>query len=491
MRPPVVLGSSGDCTAMATVAGERMDDVGGVADHQHASLGGRAEEDDRRVGKYARAVAAEEVELVSTKPTSALPARCDDVHIEPRVLGILSCAVRSVCIGSARMPEFDVAVVGAGPAGSVAAALLAGRGMSVALIDATTFPREKLCGDFISYDAAPVLDYLGVWSGVLAAGATPIERASVVAGRTSRAFELPARSFALSRYCLDAMLVEIAARAGARPCLGWRVTDTKFDGQRHLITVSTADGVAHLKATVVIAAWGRWSRLDLNARRALLKNTEPHFGVAQYGTARPHASHESVDLFAFRGGYVGVVDIENRRANLCGLVTGPFLKESRGRLSDWLNRAAKSAPLLAMEISLSQPLDVAVRVSNPVVFCQRSPVVNHMLAVGDAAIVLPPLIGGGIATAVQTALLAAKASLRLVARVEARAAIELDYNRAVTELLRARTRWAAALNWLLSRPRACEYALRMARPHIIWEALVRQTRSELTMVESMTREWRG
>ena len=58
--------------------------------------------------------------------------------------------------------DCDVAIIGAGPAGSTLAALLAGAGVSVALIDRDVFPRDKLCGEFLSYDALPILDSIGV-----------------------------------------------------------------------------------------------------------------------------------------------------------------------------------------------------------------------------------------------------------------------------------------------------------------------------------------
>ena len=66
------------------------------------------------------------------------------------------------------MTEFDVAIVGAGPAGCSTAITLAQRGCNVALIDRAVFPREKLCGDFLNPINWPVLDELAVSQDVLA-----------------------------------------------------------------------------------------------------------------------------------------------------------------------------------------------------------------------------------------------------------------------------------------------------------------------------------
>ena len=58
------------------------------------------------------------------------------------------------------MPKYDVAVVGAGPAGSATAALLAERGFSVALLDRARFPRDKPCAEYVSPEACRMLDRL-------------------------------------------------------------------------------------------------------------------------------------------------------------------------------------------------------------------------------------------------------------------------------------------------------------------------------------------
>jgi menaquinone-9 beta-reductase len=75
----------------------------------------------------------------------------------------------------------DVVIVGAGPAGAAAAILLAERGAGVILLDRAEFPRPKICGEYLSPEAARVLDRLGVLKDVDAAGAQPLAGMRIVA----------------------------------------------------------------------------------------------------------------------------------------------------------------------------------------------------------------------------------------------------------------------------------------------------------------------
>ncbi len=79
------------------------------------------------------------------------------------------------------MKLIDVVVVGAGPAGAATAILLAERGWSVALLDKAGFPRPKICGEYLSPEAARILDRLGVLKTVDQAGGQPLRGMRIVA----------------------------------------------------------------------------------------------------------------------------------------------------------------------------------------------------------------------------------------------------------------------------------------------------------------------
>lgn len=122
--------------------------------------------------------------------------------------------------------DADVAIVGAGPAGSIAAALIAGEGFDVLLVDRHAFPRPKPCGDCLSPEASRVLDRLGVLEHVTAAGPARLEGWRVV-GPSGAAFDARfidicdgdariASALAIERSRLDAVLLDHAVRAGAR-----------------------------------------------------------------------------------------------------------------------------------------------------------------------------------------------------------------------------------------------------------------------------------
>src|ERR1700744_1336979 len=110
---------------------------------------------------------------------------------------------------------YDAMIIGAGPAGSAAAQLLAQAGWSVALIEKAQFPRRKVCGEFISATTMPVLQSCGITASFIAAAGPPVTRVGIYAGNAMlRAPREQVWGRALGREHLDVMLRDAAVTAG-------------------------------------------------------------------------------------------------------------------------------------------------------------------------------------------------------------------------------------------------------------------------------------
>ena len=157
---------------------------------------------------------------------------------------------------------FDAVVVGAGPAGSVAALVLARGGARVALADKASFPRDKACGDLVGPRGVQVLAELGV--GVPDAGQGSDLLAVGPSGRASKLPAFPGRSYAdhgvvVPRLVFDNALREAAVAAGAVPVQA-RITAVDADGDGIVRAVIASDG-RRLAADVIIGADGALSPL--------------------------------------------------------------------------------------------------------------------------------------------------------------------------------------------------------------------------------------
>ncbi|MFN7990069.1 MAG: FAD-dependent monooxygenase [Thermoanaerobaculia bacterium] len=295
----------------------------------------------------------------------------------------------------------DAVVVGASLAGSAAATVLARAGARVALVDKATFPRPKTCGELLSPDGVAVLARLGLDGEVRSSGAATIRRFSLVRPDGARVTgRLPAPALSLSRERLDAIVLDGARAAGAGAHLGEAVVS--IDGSLATgFTVRTASRT--LEARAVLGAWGRYSPLDGRLGRPFFGAPAPLFGFKKFLAGEAGRKlDDRVVLHVFRGGYLGLSLVEGGRVSLGALTTPEIAREAHHDFDRLLERLRDEFPALAAGLEGLVPEPGPALVSEPVHLGRREAVVGDLLLAGDAAGVVDPWTGSGMALALRT-----------------------------------------------------------------------------------------
>jgi flavin-dependent dehydrogenase len=325
--------------------------------------------------------------------------------------------------GSTESAAFDVLVVGAGPAGSATAALLAREGYSVAAVDRAAFPRDKACSEYMGPETVRILARLGVLDQVEATGATPLEGTEVTAARGARlrgvfalAGHQPFRSTGLSvsRRILDAALVEAAVRAGARLLEHTAVEELVYDrGAVGGAVVRESDGTRRtIRARLTVGADGLRS---IVARR---------IGRARYGLPRRlgFVAHldgvegmaRSAELFVGREGYVGLNPIGGGRTNVALVVPVSHAPKARGRAEEFFLEMIRQFPQVGMRVERAS-LARRVMVTGPFAASAGRVIAHGAALVGDAADFFDPFTGEGIFSALRGAELLAECAAEALA----------------------------------------------------------------------------
>jgi hypothetical protein len=277
-----------------------------------------------------------------------------------------------------------ITTIGGGPAGSAAAIAARALGARVELFEKSRTPRHKVCGEFLSQGIVPILDQLGVWHTVQSAGAASIRRVALHFPRTEKRAALPEAGFGLSRFALDAILLQRAVETGAhlRRCSG-------MNGPRRVILAS-----------------GRVATTTPGSRGDRLFGFKAHFEGPQ---------DDAVELFFARGIYVGVSSIEGGRTNVCGLAREHLLAENG---FDYDATCSTIPALSARLLPLNRCMDWLT--VGPVLYSNnlRAPGCDEVYLAGDALAFVDPFTGTGITNAVFSGELAGRCAAQGIPSAE-------------------------------------------------------------------------
>jgi flavin-dependent dehydrogenase len=309
----------------------------------------------------------------------------------------------------------DVLIAGGGPAGSVAAIVLARAGARVLIVDRETFPRDKLCGDTLNPGAIRLLASLGLSGGPLET-AKPLAGMIVTGGRQriEARYPAPQVGLALTRVDLDAWLLEHAIAAGARFESGLIARRPLLDGAhgRPLVRGLALDRRAagtpiRMPATLTIAADGRPSTIARSVDLASHPFRPRRWAFGVYANGIDEVG-DLGEMHVRPNYYLGIAPLAGGVCNVC-VVTGP---RPQGRSPmEIVRRAIDADPDIARRFHRAE-FAGRVRVLGPLAVNARAPGISGLLLAGDAAGFVDPMTGDGLSLAMRSAQLAADEALR-------------------------------------------------------------------------------
>lgn len=383
--------------------------------------------------------------------------------------------------------NYDVIIAGGGPAGSSLAIRLALNGKRVLLAEQKRFPREKLCGEFISPECLAQFSELGVLEQMLEPGGTRLTDTVFYSVR-GRAVNVPSAWFGdggqaalgLSRAEMDARLLARARAVGVEVFEETSVIGLSESGG--IITgvrLRTSERTAHeVRAELTVDATGRGRALArLCSNSASREPSRAPFVAFKAHMVDAQIQPGHCEIYVYRGGYGGVNAVEGGRFNHCFIVRADLVRGldndaervvreivmTNQRARQTLGEARTVTPWLAVALPWYGRRELVPR--------------NGLITIGDAASFIDPFTGSGMLMALESGEIASAAILRWKEGAQALTLFAEDYRKAYEQRFHQRLRVSRWLRHAAFMPRLAATMVRgLSRSESLRRRLARATR---------------
>jgi flavin-dependent dehydrogenase len=306
----------------------------------------------------------------------------------------------------------EILIIGGGPAGSAASMYLAGYGFDVCIIEKKIFPRETLCGEFLSGEILKNLENLGINREFLLLNPNCIRsfRLFLENGKTFSG-DFPFDAFGMKRSLFDSFLLSSARIKGVKVIQPAEAREIYKEGEEFAVKIKEQNGgELVLKTSLVIAAYGKQNALDTKLRRSFSRRKTGFVGIKYHVNNEyfnPFDKRE-IHLYTGKNIYCGINYVDDQTLTLCFLQhrdgSGGSFKQP---LRDLFN-LNKSFGKILKETFFDIINEQKVYGTGNIYFGRRKKVEEGIIMIGDAAGVISPFAGDGIGMAFESAKLAAE-----------------------------------------------------------------------------------
>jgi flavin-dependent dehydrogenase len=318
--------------------------------------------------------------------------------------------------------NFDVIIIGGGLAGLCNAIHLSKFGKKVLLIERNEYPKHKVCGEYISNEVLPYLEFLGI--DPFNFGAVKIDKFQLSTTKGNLiAAKLPLGGFGISRYALDFELSKKAIKKGVFILKDIVLNVDYFNDS---FSIQTKENITYT-SKITIGAFGKRSLLDVKMNRNFIQKKSPYLAVKLH--VKGIFPEDLVALHNFKGGYCGVSKVENNAINLCYITNFSSFKEYKN-IDDFQTKVVFKNQFLKKIFNASEALFEKPLTISQISFETKKPIENHMIMCGDSAGMIHPLCGNGMSMAIQSAQIASKLILNYIeGEISSRTELEKRYLR--------------------------------------------------------------
>lgn len=300
---------------------------------------------------------------------------------------------------------YDILIIGGGLSGLINARLLALNGLSVAVIEKNTYPFHRVCGEYISNEVKPFLESIDCFPAALYP--TSIDKLTITApSGFSLHTKLAMGAFGISRFAFDEFLKNRAEEAGAKVIQGEQIYEVQNIGDK-FVCKSLSQQI--YKSRLVIGSQGKRSMIDKQLNRSFIHKRSPYIGVKYH--IRIDRPDDLIALHNFQDGYCGISKVENNTYCLCYLTTRENLRQ-HGSIAKMEEAILYKNPFLKEIFTTSVFLYDAPEVINEISFDAKSLSDQQVIFCGDAAGMIAPLCGNGMAMAIHSAKLLSECILQ-------------------------------------------------------------------------------